>query len=128
MADLFLFSRFYGGTLSETVLGNCLSELKVPREEFIVSTKCGRYKDGFDFSAQRVIRSIDESLARLKLDYVDILHCHDIEFGSLDQVLFYPMISSSLSLDPNWLFIALVDRGHSCLRKWPNFMYYLILK
>ncbi|KAG6511006.1 hypothetical protein ZIOFF_029055 [Zingiber officinale] len=81
------FARFYGGTLSETVLGNCLSELKVPREEFIVSTKCGRYKDGFDFSAQRVTRSIDESLARLKLDYVDILHCHDIEFGSLDQIV-----------------------------------------
>lgn len=110
MADLFLFARFYGGTLSETVLGNCLSDLKAPREEFIVSTKCGRYKDGFDFSAQRVIRSIDESLARLKLDYVDIFHCHDIEFGSLDQVLFYQLVSSSLSLDPNWLFIALVDR------------------
>jgi aryl-alcohol dehydrogenase-like predicted oxidoreductase len=26
-------------------------------------------------------------LARLQLDYVDILQCHDIEFGSLDQVL-----------------------------------------
>ncbi|XP_042377065.1 L-galactose dehydrogenase-like [Zingiber officinale] len=85
--NFFDTSPFYGGTLSETVLGNCLSELQVPREEFIVSTKCGRYKDGFDFSAQRVTRSIDESLARLKLDYVDILHCHDIEFGSLDQIV-----------------------------------------
>ncbi|URE19812.1 L-galactose dehydrogenase [Musa troglodytarum] len=47
--------------------------------------QCGCYIDGFDFSAERVTRSIDESLARLKLDYVDILHCHDIEFGSLDQ-------------------------------------------
>ncbi|KAB1216224.1 L-galactose dehydrogenase [Morella rubra] len=32
-------------------------------------------------------RSIDESLARLQLDYVDILQCHDIEFGSLNQVV-----------------------------------------
>ncbi|RWW31289.1 hypothetical protein GW17_00004084 [Ensete ventricosum] len=79
-------ATYYGGTVSETVLGNCLHELNVPREEIVVSNKCGRYIDGFDFSAERMTRSIDESLARLKLDYVDILHCHDIEFGSLDQV------------------------------------------
>ena len=68
------------------MLGNCLQALGVARGEFIVSTKCGRYKDGFDFSAERVTKSIDESLERLKLDYVDILQCHDIEFGNLDQV------------------------------------------
>lgn len=78
--------RYYGGTLSETVLGKALEAVGVRREEFIVSTKCGRYEDGFDFSAQRVTRSVDESLARLRLDYVDILQCHDIEFGDLDQV------------------------------------------
>uniref|UniRef100_A0A804K0Y1 NADP-dependent oxidoreductase domain-containing protein n=1 Tax=Musa acuminata subsp. malaccensis TaxID=214687 RepID=A0A804K0Y1_MUSAM len=76
-----------GNVFGDTVLGNCLHELNVPREEIVVSTKCGRYIDGFDFSAERVTRSIDESLARLKLDYVDILHCHDIEFGFLDQIV-----------------------------------------
>ncbi|CAL9129715.1 L-galactose dehydrogenase-like [Musa acuminata AAA Group] len=85
--NFFDTSPYYGDTVSETVLGNCLHELNVPREEIVVSTKCGRYIDGFDFSAERVTRSIDESLARLKLDYVDILHCHDIEFGSLDQIV-----------------------------------------
>ncbi|KAJ6777357.1 hypothetical protein OIU74_001356 [Salix koriyanagi] len=45
------------------------------------------YLEGFDFSAERVTKSIDESLARLQLDYVDILQCHDIEFGSLDQIV-----------------------------------------
>ncbi|WOK92267.1 L-galactose dehydrogenase [Canna indica] len=85
--NFFDTSPFYGGTVSETMLGNCLRELNVPRDKIIVSTKCGRYIDGFDFSAERVTRSIDESLARLKLDYVDILHCHDIEFGSLDQIV-----------------------------------------
>lgn len=79
--------RYYGGTLSEKLLGKGLKALGVPRNEYIVSTKCGRYKEGFDFSAERVTRSIEESLERLQLDYVDILHCHDIEFGSLDQVL-----------------------------------------
>lgn len=75
-------------TLSETVLGKALEALGVRREEFVVSTKCGRYGDGFDFSAERVTRSVDESLVRLRLDYVDILHCHDIEFGDLDRVYY----------------------------------------
>lgn len=78
--------RFYGGTLSEKVLGKALKAVGVPRNEYIISTKCGRYKEGFDFSAARVTKSIDESLERLQMEYVDILQCHDIEFGSLDQV------------------------------------------
>ncbi|KAH9301135.1 hypothetical protein KI387_012718, partial [Taxus chinensis] len=80
-------SPYYGGTLSEQVLGKALKTLTIPRDQYVVSTKCGRYKEGFDFSAERVTRSIDESLARLNLDYVDIFQCHDIEFGSLDQVV-----------------------------------------
>jgi L-galactose dehydrogenase len=79
--------RYYGGTISESVLGDCLRHAAVPRDQVVVATKCGRYKDeGFDFSDARVTRSIDESLARLGLDYVDILHAHDIEFTHLDQV------------------------------------------
>ncbi|KAJ6852303.1 L-galactose dehydrogenase [Iris pallida] len=85
--NFFDTSPFYGGTVSERVLGNCLHELKVPREEIVVSTKCGRYAEGFDFSAERVTRSVDESLERLRLDYVDLIQCHDIEFGDLDQIV-----------------------------------------
>ncbi|RVX10358.1 L-galactose dehydrogenase [Vitis vinifera] len=85
--NFFDTSPYYGGTLSEKVLGKCLKAVGMPRNEYIVSTKCGRYAEGFDFSAERITRSIDESLARLQLDYVDILQCHDIEFGSLDQVV-----------------------------------------
>uniref|UniRef100_A0A6N2LVQ5 NADP-dependent oxidoreductase domain-containing protein n=1 Tax=Salix viminalis TaxID=40686 RepID=A0A6N2LVQ5_SALVM len=85
--NFFDTSPYYGGTLSEKMLGKGLKALGVPRNEYIVSTKCGRYLEGFDFSAERVTKSIDESLARLQLDYVDILQCHDIEFGSLDQIV-----------------------------------------
>ncbi|PIN04509.1 putative oxidoreductase [Handroanthus impetiginosus] len=86
--NFFDTSPYYGRTLSEKMLGKALKALGVPRNEYIVSTKCGRYStDGFDFSAEGVTRSIDESLERLQLDYVDILHCHDIEFGSLDQIV-----------------------------------------
>ncbi|KAJ4716043.1 L-galactose dehydrogenase [Melia azedarach] len=85
--NFFDTSPYYGGTLSEKMLGKALKALGVPRNEYVVSTKCGRYAEGFDFSAERVTRSIDESLGRLQLDYVDILQCHDIEFGSLDQIV-----------------------------------------
>lgn len=123
--------RYYGGTLSEKVLGKCLKALGVPRDQYIVATKCGRYKDGFDFGAERVTKSIDESLERLQLDYVDILHCHDIEFGSLDQVLYSvprQFLSSSFLVGFYFLCLGLVlnmstwrvadrERDHSCPSK-----------
>ena len=47
----------------------------------------GRYgPELFDFSAERVTRSVAESLQRLQVPYLDLIQCHDIEFGSLDQV------------------------------------------
>jgi L-galactose dehydrogenase len=47
----------------------------------------GRYgQEYFDFSAERMVTSVQESLARLQIPYIDIIQCHDIEFGSLDQV------------------------------------------
>lgn len=79
------------------MLGKALKALEAPRSSYVVATKCGRYKDGFDFSAERVTRSVEESLERLQLDYVDILQCHDIEFGSLDQVNYLCLCRFSFS-------------------------------
>lgn len=54
----------------------------------MLGTKCGRYGlKKFDFSAQRITRSIDESLRRLQTDYVDLLQAHDVEFGDVEQVI-----------------------------------------
>ncbi len=81
-------SPYYGITRAETVLGRALKE--IDRSRYILSTKVGRYGPDFadfDFSADRVTRSIDESLSRLNVDHVDILLAHDIEFGSLDQIV-----------------------------------------
>lgn len=78
-------SPFYGVTKSEINLGKALVGL--PRQEIVVASKVGRYdQNRFDFSAERVKASVNESLERLKLDYLDIVQCHDIEFGNLDQV------------------------------------------
>jgi L-galactose dehydrogenase len=79
-------SPYYGLTASETMLGRCL--VGIPRDQYLLATKVGRYGDAeFDFSGDRIHASIDESLQRLGLDHVDILQAHDIEFGSVDQVI-----------------------------------------
>jgi L-galactose dehydrogenase len=68
------------------VLGKALRD--VERSRYVLATKVGRYgADAFDFSAKRVVRSVDESLARLGCGHIDLIQCHDIEFGDLDQVV-----------------------------------------
>uniref|UniRef100_A0A061SDH3 L-galactose dehydrogenase n=1 Tax=Tetraselmis sp. GSL018 TaxID=582737 RepID=A0A061SDH3_9CHLO len=77
--NFFDTSPFYGKTRSEQVLGRALKD--IPRNKIVVATKVGRYgEQEFDFSAERVTESVNESLRRLNLDYVDIIYCHDIEF------------------------------------------------
>ncbi|CAG9464025.1 unnamed protein product [Pedinophyceae sp. YPF-701] len=86
--NFFDSSPYYGATESERVLGLGLKDL--PRDKIVVATKVGRYgpeEKDFDFSADRVKRSVAESLARLQIPYIDIIQCHDIEFGDLDQVI-----------------------------------------
>ena len=79
-------SPAYGATRAETVLGRALDG--VSRDRYILATKVGQYRRGeFDFSAARVTRSLDESCARLGVDYIDLLQCHDIEFASVDQIV-----------------------------------------
>lgn len=84
--NFFDVSPYYGATKAETVLGKALKEL--PRDSFVVGSKVGRYGEStFDFSAARVTASVEESLARLNVDRLDLVQCHDIEFGDLDQVV-----------------------------------------
>jgi len=79
-------SPLYGGTKSESALGKALKD--IPRDKYYLATKVGRYGGGVsDFSAERIVQSMDESLQRLGLDYVDIFQCHDIDFVSLDQIV-----------------------------------------
>ena len=83
--NYFDVAPFYGDTLAETRLGKAL---KGKRDKVFLSTKCCRYgKYSFDFSYERVINSINESLDRLQTDYVDVYQVHDIEFGAREQVL-----------------------------------------
>jgi len=79
-------SPFYGRGMSECLLGVALRD--VPRDRYYLGTKLGRYdRAHFDFSARRVVESVDVSLSRLGVDYLDIMLCHDIEFVDMSQVV-----------------------------------------
>jgi D-threo-aldose 1-dehydrogenase len=94
-------SPWYGLTKSERRFGNYLHGQN--REEFVLSTKVGRlfvevpedevpptmwqdplnYDFEHNYTADAIKRSIEESLERLRLDYIDIVYVHDL---SEDQV------------------------------------------
>jgi L-galactose dehydrogenase len=83
--NFFDSSPYYGITLSETRLGEALVGR---RQRVVLATKCGRYgMDEFDFSAKRVLASMDESLRRLQTDYIDLFQVHDVEFGDVQQII-----------------------------------------
>ena len=79
-------SPFYGRGMSEVLLGLALRE--IPRDRYLLGSKLGRYDLAhFDFSAKRVVESVDVSLHRLGVDYIDICLCHDIEFVEMQQIV-----------------------------------------
>ena len=74
--NFFDTSPYYGITIAETRLG---AALVGRRDRVILATKCGRYGMAeFDFSAKRVLASMDESLRRLQTDYIDLFQVHDV--------------------------------------------------
>ena len=72
----------YGLGSSEQRLGKGLAQ--VPRSQYILASKIGKIitpagKIITDYSRDGVLRSLEASLDRLRLDYVDILHIHDAD-------------------------------------------------
>ncbi|XP_018014329.1 L-galactose dehydrogenase [Hyalella azteca] len=76
-------SPAYGCGRGEEVFAKALKQ--IPRKAYYICTKVGRYKttwyEKFDFSAEKTLESIDESLQRLGIDYVDLLLINDLEFA-----------------------------------------------
>lgn len=79
-------SPYYGRGLSECLLGVALRG--IPRDRYLLGTKLGRYAPAhFDFSARRVVESVDVSLQRMGVDHLDVVLCHDIEFVDMVPIL-----------------------------------------
>src|SRR5512146_379565 len=70
----------YNGGQSEVITGRLLSKLFGTREEYVVATKVhGRTmpgENGAGLSRKHILASIDASLERLGLDYVDLYQIH----------------------------------------------------
>jgi len=68
----------YGAGLGEERLGRAISN---HRSDVVISTKAGTFvsekgKIYHDFSSTKVLKSVEESLKRLQIDYIDILFLH----------------------------------------------------
>ena len=74
--NLFDHADIYGAGQAETVFGRAVREAKIPREDIVVQTKCGIRKGFFDFSKEHIMTSLENSLKRLQMDYVDMLLLH----------------------------------------------------
>ncbi|KAF7313526.1 hypothetical protein HMN09_00508600 [Mycena chlorophos] len=74
-------SAYYGP--SEVLLGEALFALKdeFPRSSYQLMTKCGRFETNeFNYTPSTIRDSVKRSLQRLKTDYLDVVHLHDVEF------------------------------------------------
>ncbi len=86
---------FYGHGLSEHRIGECLRA--APRDSFVLSTKVGRllrpdpaaatqgpfastlpFATVFDYSYDAAMRSVEDSLQRLGMARIDMVHIHDV--------------------------------------------------
>ncbi|MGX7419891.1 aldo/keto reductase [Carnobacterium gallinarum] len=66
----------YGGGKSEEVFAKALKETSITRDEILLQSKCGIRKGSFDFSKEHIIQSVEGSLKRLDVDYLDALLLH----------------------------------------------------
>jgi len=92
-ADMYSLGR------SEEILGNALQTLKVPRETVVIATKVfnamGPDPNQKGLSRKHILHSIDNSLRRLRTDYVDLYQIHRFDpytpieetLEALDQVV-----------------------------------------
>jgi predicted oxidoreductase len=68
----------YGGELhgSERRFGDALGLTPADRESMIIQSKVGIREGSFDFSKEHILTSVDESLAALRTDFLDVLLLH----------------------------------------------------
>lgn len=77
----------YGETLAELRLGRALEGIS--RDKYYLASKIGSYcesRGDYDYSRASTERSVEHSLKRLGVDYLDLIQCHDIEFADHAQI------------------------------------------
>lgn len=74
--NYFDHADIYGGGNSEKLFGEYLKRHNGVRDKIFIQTKCAIHDGQFDFSKEHIIKSVDGSLLRLGVDYVDALLLH----------------------------------------------------
>lgn len=75
--NFFDHADIYGGGKSEEVFADAINMNSTIREKMIIQTKCAIVPGVmYDFSKEHILNSVDESLKRLKTEYVDTLLLH----------------------------------------------------
>ncbi|KAH0581088.1 hypothetical protein H2248_012220 [Termitomyces sp. 'cryptogamus'] len=91
----------YSNGLSEVILGKAIKQLQLPREEIVILTKVyftvareyetsmstsrgdpdqNGYVNQHGLSRKHIFDSVKASLARLGVDYIDVLQCHRFDY------------------------------------------------
>lgn len=82
---LFDGADIYGGGRCEEILGNTLREVPGMREKILIASKCGVRHAGspepespgrYDFSAEHIVQSCEQSLKRLGVETIDLYMLH----------------------------------------------------
>lgn len=74
--NFFDHADIYGKGESERLFGAYLRRHPGARERMLLQTKCAIHDGQFDFSAEHILRSVEGSLSRLGVEYVDFLLLH----------------------------------------------------
>lgn len=75
---VFDHADIYGGTrhLCEERFGAAVNLSPAERDKILIQSKVGIRKGFFDFSSEHILQTVDESLAALRTDYLDVLLLH----------------------------------------------------
>lgn len=76
--NFFDHATCYGDGEAETRFGDAFPQTGLRREDVFIQSKCGLHFDRkeFDWSKEDILSSVDGSLKRLKMDYLDVLLLH----------------------------------------------------
>lgn len=74
--NFFDHADIYGKGKSEELFGEFMANHKDLRDKMIIQTKCAIRPGYYDFSKEHIIESVETSLKRMNLDYIDVLLLH----------------------------------------------------
>ncbi|WP_122645134.1 aldo/keto reductase [Enterococcus mediterraneensis] len=75
--NFFDHADIYGDGSCESIFADALAKTNYKREDLFIQTKCGIVPGKmYDFSKKHIIESVEGSLKRLRVDYVDALLLH----------------------------------------------------